>query len=160
MDFGTSLPPYFAYGSNLNPSQMARRCPGHRVIGRATLEDHVLRFRGHGEDWGGAVATVEGAPGERVHGVVFDLTAEHYEALDRYEEWKGDDAPDNLYDRVERVVVGEDGIAMRVLTYVMTKASIGPPSRRYVDAILAGMEHHGLPQESIDRLRAVTTVPS
>lgn len=152
----TSPPPlYFAYGSNLNPAQMEERCPGHRVVGRAVLRDHVLRFRGYGRDWAGAVATVEPATGDDVHGVVFALTDAHYAALDVYEGCDGEGADTNLYDRVGRRVEIEDGSPLDVLTYVMRPDPEAPPSRRYRDAIVAGMRHHGLPASAIAALEAM-----
>ena len=60
------LPVYFAYGSNLDPDVMRARCPAHRYLCRAILHDHVLVFRGRDPEWGGAVATVEHAPGSMV----------------------------------------------------------------------------------------------
>jgi gamma-glutamylcyclotransferase (GGCT)/AIG2-like uncharacterized protein YtfP len=148
-------PAYFAYGSNLNPTQMEDRCPGHRVVGRAVLHDHALDFRGHGRDWAGAVATVEPCPGSVVHGVVFALTREHYDALDHYEGCEGPGAPGNLYDRVPVRVELEAGGTLDVLTYVMRPRPAGAPSRRYREAILAGMRHHGLPASAIAELEAV-----
>ena len=94
------LPVYFAYGSNLEPDQMRARCPGSRVLCRAILPDHVLVFRGFSRDWEGAVATVEPAPGEVVHGVVFEVTPADVESLDRYEGYLGPQHAANLYDRV------------------------------------------------------------
>lgn len=149
--------PYFAYGSNLEPRQMAKRCPGHRVLGRAVLRDHAIRFRGYGRDWAGAVATVEPLPGHDVHGVVFELTEAHYRALDQYEGRDGEGAPTNLYDRVPVRVRMEDGRQVEVDTYVMRLDPEGTPSRRYRDAILAGMRHHGLPAEAIAELESHPT---
>ena len=151
------VPLYFAYGSNLEPGQMAARAPGHRVIGRAVLRDHALFFRGYGRDWAGAVATIEPQPGHDVHGVVFELTRAHYESLDVYEGYDGAGAATNLYDRVERRVEMEDGAAVDVETYVMRPDAEGPPSQRYRDAILAGMRHHGLPAAAIAELERVPT---
>lgn len=140
---------YFAYGSNLNPMQMAARCPGHRLLGRASLPGYELRFRGYGRDWAGAVGTVEPAPGGIVWGALFELTSVHYATLDEYEGYDGPGAASNLYDRVEIEVVGEDGTPVRCLTYVIRPLAEGLPSRAYRDAIVAGLRHHGLPQEYI-----------
>jgi arsenate reductase (thioredoxin) len=147
---------YFAYGSNLEPVQMAARAPGHRVVGRAVLRDHELRFRGYGRDWAGAVATIEPAPGHDVHGVVFAITADHYRSLDGYEGYDGEGAATNLYDRIPARVEMEDGDAVEVLTYRMRPAPEGAPSRRYRDAILIGMRQHGLPAGAIAALERVT----
>ena len=148
----SKLPLYFAYGSNLNPAQMAARCPGHRVVGRASLPGYALRFRGYGRDWAGAVGTVEPLAGSIVHGVLFELTAEHYATLDEYEGYDGPGAASNLYDRVEIEVVREDGTPVRALTYVIRPLEEGLPSRAYRDAIVAGLRHHGLPEEYVARL--------
>jgi gamma-glutamylcyclotransferase (GGCT)/AIG2-like uncharacterized protein YtfP len=148
---------YFAYGSNLEPVQMAARCPGHRVVGRAVLPDHALGFRGFGRDWAGAVATIEPRAGSRVHGVVFAITAAHYAALDAYEGYDGPGAASNLYDRVAVVVEMEDGRRLPVETYAMRPGQepAGAPSALYRDAIVAGMRHHGLPAGAIAALEAV-----
>jgi len=153
----TKPPLYFAYGSNLNPAQMAARCPGHRVIGRASLPGHALRFRGYGRDWAGAVGTVEPAPGQVVHGVLFELTAEHYATLDEYEGYDGPGAASNLYDRIEIEVVREDGTPVRCLTYVIRPLEEGLPSRAYRDAIVAGLKHHRLPADYIAGVEALET---
>jgi gamma-glutamylcyclotransferase (GGCT)/AIG2-like uncharacterized protein YtfP len=147
-------PLYFAYGSNLNPEQMAHRCPGHRVLGRASLPGHVLRFRGYGRDWEGAVGTVEPSPGSTVWGALFELTAEHYATLDEYEGYDGPGAASNLYDRVFVEVLREDGASVRCLTYVIRPLPEGLPSRAYRDAIVAGLRHHGLPESYVAELEA------
>ncbi len=148
---------YFAYGSNLEPVQMAARCPGHRVVGRAVLGDHALAFRGYGRDWAGAVATIEPRAGSRVHGVVFAITEAHYAALDEYEGYDGPGAASNLYDRVAALVEMEDGRTVPVETYAMRPGQepAGAPSTRYRDAIVAGMRHHGLSAAAIAALEAV-----
>jgi len=148
----TKLPLYFAYGSNLNPVQMAARCPGHLVLGRASLPGYSLRFRGYGRDWAGAVGTVEPAPGQVVHGVLFELTPEHYATLDEYEGYDGPGAASNLYDRVGIEVVRADGSHVSALTYVIRPLAEGLPSRAYRDAIVAGLRHHGLPNDYVQAL--------
>ena len=37
---------YLAYGSNLNVSQMERRCPAARVAGVAEIKGYELLFKG------------------------------------------------------------------------------------------------------------------
>lgn len=68
---------YFAFGSNMNRPQMARRCPSAVLVGAAELPDWRLASRG--------VADVERAKGATVHGAIWRLTSECIEALDRYE---------------------------------------------------------------------------
>jgi cation transport regulator ChaC len=104
---------YFGYGSNLDESQMRRRCPGATIVGPAMLENHQLAFRGFSVRWGGSVATVRRCAGTRVHGLVYALTPADVDALDRCE-----GAP-AVYERVTRLVRCEDGRRRRVQTYVM-----------------------------------------
>ena len=146
---------YFAYGSNLNPAQMAERCPGHRVVGRACLHGYTVRFRGYGRDWAGAVGTVEPFAGSDVWGVVFELTPAHYVTLDRYEGYDGPGEATNLYDRVEVAVEMESGGSVKCLTYVIRPLAEGLPSRAYLDAILTGARHHGLPAAYVAALEAL-----
>jgi len=154
---------YFAFGSNLNPGQMAQRCPGHRVVGLAVLRDHRLAFPLTSSDWGGGVAGVQVAHGSEVWGVVYDLTDEHVAALDRYEGFVGPGNQHNLYER-ERVWVdltrADDGsIPRRVRAeyYVPRVTNPSPPSRRYLDAILEGARQHQLPDEYVALIARTAT---
>ncbi len=70
---------YFAYGSNLNRAAMARRCPGARAIGQATLEGYKF-FVGI-DGWG----SVKRSAGDAVHGVLWRLTPRDIAALHAYE---------------------------------------------------------------------------
>lgn len=152
---------YFAFGSNLNPEQMAHRCPGNKVVGMAVLRDHKLAFPLTSPDWDGGVAGVQVAHGQNVWGVVYELTDEHVAALDQYEGFVGPGDDHNLYER-ERVWVEltrpDDGsIPRRVRAeyYVPRVTNASPPSRRYLDAILAGARHHKLPDEYIAILNRI-----
>lgn len=149
---------YFAFGSNLNPSQMADRCPGNTVVGLAALRDHRLAFPLTSATWGGGVAGVQVAHGSTVWGVVYDLTDENVAALDRYEGFRAPGDQHNLYER-ERVWVDltrpDDGsIPRRVRAeyYVPRVTNPAPPSRAYLDAILEGARHHRLPDEYVAQL--------
>lgn len=151
---------YFAYGSNLDPQQMSRRCPGATVVGLAELRDHRLTFPLTSHDWGGGVASVGVAHGESVWGAVYELTDGHLAALDRYEQYVGPGDQHNLYDRETvsvQLVRADDGSFPRRLhawIYLARSANPSPPSRRYLDAILAGARHHRLPDEYVARLAA------
>ena len=92
--------------------------------------------------------------------MLFELAPEHVRTLDEYEGYDGPGEATNLYERVEREVVAADGDAITAIIYVMLPAKPGLPSRRYVEAILAGMVHHGLPEETIRSLRDAPTAPA
>ena len=151
---------YFAYGSNLDPQQMALRCPGATVVGLGELRDHRLTFPLTSHDWGGGVASVGVAHGESVWGVVYELTDEHLAALDRYEQFVGPGDQHNLYDRETtsvQLVRADDGSFPRRLhawIYLAQAANPSRPSRRYLDTVLAGARHHRLPEEYVAKIAA------
>jgi hypothetical protein len=148
---------YFAYGSNLEPVQMKLRCPGAVPCGRAVLRDHRLCFpvRSDG-DWAGGVASIEPASGRVVHGIVYRITERHLAALDLYEA-----VAEGMYRR-DRVEVDREHEAdpRLVWTYFAFPDPAGPtpPSRRYLDAILRGATHYGLPRDYLDQLAAIRTL--
>lgn len=79
------MPLYFAYGSNMDPSQMAARTPGALLLGAAWLHGWALEFTGYSQNRGGAVANVRRARGHKTLGRLYELTSEHLKRLDRYE---------------------------------------------------------------------------
>jgi len=155
---------YFAYGSNLDPDQMQRRCPGHGVVGLAELKDYRLSFPLTSHDWGGGVASVSVAHGDGVWGVVYDVSDDNLAALDRYEHFVGPGDQHNLYDRETvsvQLVRADDGSfprRLRAWTYIARPSNPSPPSRRYLDALLAGARHHRLPDEYVAKLAATAVV--
>jgi len=155
---------YFAYGSNLDPEQMTRRCPGHSVVGLAELRDHKLTFPLTSHDWGGGVASVGVAHGESVWGVVYELTEADVAALDGYEGYKGTGDQHNVYDRDTasvQLVRADDGSfprRLRASIYLARSANPSPPSRRYLEALVRGARHHRLPDDYVTRLAATAVV--
>lgn len=136
---------YFAYGSNLDVEQMARRCPGARLVGPAVLDGYRLGFTVHSELWEGGVADIVAAPGARVHGVLWDLNDEQLAALDRYEQVPV------MYRRVRVSVGGES-----VWTYeVVEKRPHVAPSARYRDVIVRAARAHGFPAAYVDAIGQV-----
>jgi gamma-glutamylcyclotransferase (GGCT)/AIG2-like uncharacterized protein YtfP len=155
---------YFAYGSNLDPDQMRERCPGHAVVGLAVLHDHRIGFPLYSNGWGSGVAGLVHSHGEKVWGMVYELTEADLAALDSYEGWKGPDNQHNLYDRETvnvEIVRPDDGSVprrVRATTYYPRILNPSPPSRRYLDTLLRGARHHRLPEEYIERLQAVAVL--
>src|ERR1700691_1716592 len=62
---------YAAYGSNMDPAQMAERCPHSPQRGSGWLEGWRLAFGGEDIGWEGAMATVVEAAGQRVFVVLY-----------------------------------------------------------------------------------------
>ncbi|WP_428388573.1 gamma-glutamylcyclotransferase family protein [Mucisphaera sp.] len=143
---------YFAYGSNLDPQQMDDRCPGFQVHARARLANHRLCFPRACESWAGGVASIEPHPNHHVHGVLYQLTQDHIDTLDIYE-----DIAEGSYRREERPIEIESGPTLRVLTYIAEPDPNGPtpPSRQYLDGILRGARFHKLPAHYIAELEKI-----
>lgn len=125
---------YIAYGSNLNVTQMLRRCPDAVKIGTAVVEDYRLLFRSNSR---AGVATIEPCEGERVPVGVWAVSAADEAALDRYEGWPW------LYEK-QVFPVTVKGKKVRALIYIMTPGhKIAPPSSYYLNTIMEGYDHFG-----------------
>ena len=151
---------YFAYGSNLHPDQMRERAPQHRLVGLAALRDYRMEFPLYSPRWAGGVASVRPHRGETVWGVVFDVTETDLTTLDGHEGFRAAGDQHNVYDRPALTVEltrPDDGSVprrLRVWTYVARPSNPSPPSRRYLDRVVAGAHQHGLPEDYVTRLSA------
>lgn len=130
----------FAYGSNMNPRQMAIRCPGSLAICVAKLPDHRLLFTGRSAKWGGGVATIQPAKRSSVVGVVWHLSADNLERLDQFEGFPF------VYDRTQVLVDRGAGNSLWCSVYVKSVADERTaPSPEYLRTILDGYETAGAP---------------
>ena len=130
---------YFAYGSNLCVQQMARRCPDAADPRRATLADHDWLINERG------VATVEPFAGSEVHGVVWQLSDRDLATLDSAE-----GVPVRY--RRDRLTVHTDDGPSPAWVYIDHRVEPGPPRPGYLERIIDGARHHGLPHRWIDFL--------
>ena len=128
---------YFAYGSNMCPQQMAVRCPGGRAFGQAELRDwqFIINTRTY--------ATVKASPGAATHGVLWSLTPGHITALDDYEA-----VADGMYHKIS-LIVQTVGDPVEALVYIDPVCEPGQPGSDYLQTILDGAAHFGLPSEYI-----------
>lgn len=131
---------YFAYGSNLCVKQMARRCPGAVDPRLAVLADHDWLINERG------VATLEPLSGSAVHGVVWTITDEDLAVLDRAE-----GVPDRY--RRDRYTVHTETRSSEAWVYIDHRVEPGPPRPGYLERVIAGALHHGLPNTWIEFLR-------
>ncbi len=111
---------YFAYGSNLDEAQMRERCPSAERGPRAVLRGYALTFGGFSHRWGGAVASIVRAPGASVHGLLYRIDALDIAKLDRFE------GHPFAYERVERIVIDEDGRRRRTHLYLQPEEGFEP----------------------------------
>ncbi len=121
---------YIAYGSNLNLTQMAGRCPTAEAVGKAVLRGWRLAFR--------SVATIERCAGYNVPVLVWKLQPQDEHALDRYEGW-----PHLYYKETLKISLG--GKRRTAMVYIMNRDAhpCSPPVRSYMRTILEGYESAG-----------------
>ena len=130
---------YFAYGSNLCARQMAQRCPDATDPERATLADHDWLINERG------VATVEPSTGGEVHGVVWQVSDRDLATLDSAE------GVPVRYRRDELEVSTDNGTAT-AWVYIDHRVEPGISRPGYLERILDGARHHGLPSRWIQFL--------
>ncbi len=131
---------YFAYGSNLCVDQMARRCPNAADPRPAMLADHDWLINERG------VATVEPFDGSQVHGVVWELDDHDLATLDSAE-----GVPVRY--RRDRLTVHTDAGPSEAWVYIDHRVDPGPPRPGYLERIIDGAQHHGLPHRWVEFLR-------
>jgi len=114
---------YFAYGSNLNLTQMAQRCPNARQLGAQYIPNWRLVFRG--------VADIEPTRSNNVMLPigVWEITEECENSLDIYEGFP------HLYRKIN--ING-------MMTYTMNQKDVSVPSTHYFNSILDGYKDFGL----------------
>lgn len=117
---------YIAYGSNMDKSQMAVRCPMARLIGTSKVEGYRLLFKGSKT---GAYATIEKAEGYMVPVLVWEITEEDERNLDRYEGFP------KLYTK-KNLTVPVNGKRKTAMVYIMDESRTpGEPCHWYYSVI-------------------------
>ncbi|MEQ9074830.1 MAG: gamma-glutamylcyclotransferase [Sandaracinaceae bacterium] len=145
---------YFGYGSNLCAVDFARWCEarGHtrvgvRPVGVGWLPDHEVVFHYHSRARRGGALSVRPRRGSSVPGVLYEVDAAGWVALDHKE-----GAPD-FYARVAKDAITEAGDEVRVTTYEVVEArrqaSHVPPTEEYVETVRRGLAAHALPDDQV-----------
>jgi gamma-glutamylcyclotransferase (GGCT)/AIG2-like uncharacterized protein YtfP len=125
---------YFAYGSNLDPAQMGRRCPGAAASGSAALRSWGFRIGERG------VATIVPSEHEVVWGGLWTVDDDHVEALDVVE-----GVALGIYRRDTVTVAGPGGL-VDALVYIEAFEGPGRPRDGYLEGCLSGAEWFELPE--------------
>ena len=107
---------FFVYSDSLNPTQLKRRAPEHQFICKAYLEDHTIQFCRWSSQWRCGLGSVVPSPGERVWGVVVEITEEDLKLLDEFE----GEVPEGAFRHLPVTVVTEEGEKMLVTTHAAT----------------------------------------
>jgi gamma-glutamylcyclotransferase (GGCT)/AIG2-like uncharacterized protein YtfP len=128
------MPLYFAYGVNMRRDEMAQRCPGARVVGRARLARHRFFVMSHG------YASVTRDPTRNVHGLLWEIGLAHVRTLDAFEELGR-----GLYTKISQGVILAEGGARRALLYVGASLEPGRPKPGYMERVVEAAEAADLP---------------
>jgi hypothetical protein len=147
---------YFAYGSNLHPRRLRERSPSASVIGPALLPGHRLRFHKLGLDGSAKCdARHTGNPDHMVQGVVYRIEERHRTELDRAE------SLGTGYDARLVELRSDRGSLSAWCYHACDEAIVGGlrPFDWYLDYVVAGARHHGLPEHYIDALKQVPSRP-
>ena len=151
---------WFIYASSLDVGAMEAWCGDHGYtppdLARAfpaQLEGFRLTFNVQSRFWGGAVANLAEAPGQRVQGLAVALPGSARKMVDHKE-----GAVSGLYMPVAvtvRPLAGGDGVP--AVAYRGAANRVGPeqpPSPRFLEALLRGAERWHLDAQWMDQLRA------
>jgi gamma-glutamylcyclotransferase (GGCT)/AIG2-like uncharacterized protein YtfP len=126
---------YLAYGMNTNIKEMYHRCPKAQSLGAAVLPDFRFEFK--------QFATVVPDTGNFTLGVVWEITKDCEQALDRLEGYP------TFYTK-QLVTVFVDGVTHTAMTYLMyLDEQLSLPSNSYYNMVADGYEDHGI---SLDQL--------
>jgi hypothetical protein len=141
---------YAAYGSNMDPAQMRRRCPASPYTGTGWIHGWRLAFGAEEYGWEGALATLvptdDDGPGVFV--ALYDLTEADERALDA---WEG--ADHGLYRKLHLRVQSLFGDEVAYV-YALDAFEGGLPSARHLGAIADGAEAAGAPTDYVTALRS------
>src|SRR3954451_15502281 len=143
---------YAAYGSNMDPAQMLRRCSSSPHTGTGWIPGWRLTFGAEEYGWDGALARLVPDQDRADLGVfvaLYDLTEADEHALDVGE---GGDT-DGLYRKLHLRVHTLTGDAV-AFVYVLDAFEGGLPSARHLGGIADAAEAAGAPTDYVTALRS------
>jgi len=145
---------YFSYGSFLDFDTLKKHCPSAKYKFRAFLPNWEVEFNFLSNTYKGGVTGIEPAIAKIVRGVVYEVPDSEILHLDEVE-----GVPEGIYYRQTILVVGENGMAVSVVTYCTTNPR-GPfkPTRKYLNLMVKGAKEHNLDLEYIKQIEAIDTV--
>lgn len=133
---------YIAYGSNMDESQMACRCPDAGIVGTGTVEGYRLLFKG-GRDF--AYATIEPEEASQVPVLVWEISDKDEGNLDRYEGY-----PKFYYKKEIPVLV--NGECKEAMVYILDERNpLNRPSKQYHQILTAAYQKYGFDETVLIR---------
>lgn len=141
---------YAAYGSNLHPLRLKRRGIRSRFVGSAYLESHALHFHKRGADTSGKCNIRD--PGDGVYLAVYELSEADKRQLDEIEGvGRGYHS-----ERITLAQFGDCHVYVAEHTHVVEGLE---PFDWYLELVLAGCRWQGFPDDYVEYIAAVSTVP-
>jgi gamma-glutamylcyclotransferase (GGCT)/AIG2-like uncharacterized protein YtfP len=133
---------YFAYGSNMDTTQMRKRCPDATFLNIAVLRSYrfIINILGF--------ATVVSQSSCEVYGTMWNITEKCEKSLDNYEGIKS-----KIYTKSTVNVEMEIGKTIPALIYLASNNTPGSPKNGYMEKILAASVQHKLPGKYIQELK-------
>jgi gamma-glutamylcyclotransferase len=152
---------YFAYGSNLDPQQLHRRCPSARFVAVAKLPGHRLAFTRYAKDRGCGTCDGVPEPGQDIWGVVFEISEEDLGRMDVSEGYVlRRPLTENAYIREQREVYrdGKQEQPIVVWLYFANRQANPPlPNAAYKKQLVEGASYWRLPEAYQAQLRRIET---
>lgn len=137
---------FFFYADNMNPAQLKKRAPEHQFVCQAYLPDHTIQFCRWSTMWRCGLASVMPSPGERVWGIVVEITEEDLKILDEFE----GDLPPGAFRHLSATVVTDQDEKVLVTTHTATSIGKFKPKDHYLDWVMKGVAHWKLPDECVE----------
>lgn len=121
---------YFAYGRNVNPQVMKRRCPTAMIVGKGEKKNYKLAFK--------LYSTIEKYRGKSVTGILYKLFPTDIKNLNIYESY-----PKNYHICVGTANKGKE--VVNIFWYDKNKETLtSPPTSEYLTDIMTGYKAFGL----------------
>lgn len=142
---------YFAYGSNMDQSQMCERCPGARLLGNASLAGYRLAFTIFSPKRQCGCADIVPSVGGTVYGLLYRLTEADMAKMDGFEGHP-------IHYRRITVQVQCDGGKVEAYSYEVVDKEEGlRPSVHYLGLLQSASARFGFPETYQEFLRGIQT---
>lgn len=125
---------YIAYGSNMKTSDMKKRCPNAKVVGKFILPNYRLVFNRY--------ATIFEDNNSSVPTVVWKISDEDEKLLDVYEGFP------KLYGK-ETIALSVNKKKVEAMIYIMNDFVPHPPTKEYFNIILSSYKEFGFSTDNL-----------